>query len=304
MDARARRSVRHVLEEHSGGRAAVARSSADRTRRRQTLRGARFHFRLPASVAERIKEAEAEPAGQSVHGAARRVQRVPVCADRSRRDIIVGSPFANRVHKETHDLIGPFVNTLPLRLRVPRDATFRALIERARETVLAVEAHQSLPFDQIVAAIKPPRDLSRNAIFQVNFRVLVSAPFPLELSGLDSTLTVSEVVTSKFDLALELCPAPSGMTAFFEYSTDLFDESTIRRMAGQFERLTTALLGDPDRPIAGFRRQGFGLGEKNQPPNRRSQTRRWAVRRGKRRRGVRVANNNLQDDPDSTCWRM
>ncbi len=155
------------------------------------------------------------------------------------------------------------MNTLPLRLRVPREATFRALIERARETVLAVEAHQSLPFDQIVAAIKPPRDLSRNAIFQVNFRVLVSAPFPLELTGLDSTLSISEVVTSKFDLALELCPAPSGMTAFFEYSTDLFDESTIRRMAGQFERLTTALLGDSDRPIAEVPgRPGSGIGEK------------------------------------------
>ena len=112
---------------------------ADRTRpKEQTLRGARFHFRLPASVAERIEEA-----GRSLQASPFMVLlaafNVFLSLQADRDDIIVGSPFANRVHKETHDLIGPFVNTLPLRLRVPRDATFRALIERARETVLAVE---------------------------------------------------------------------------------------------------------------------------------------------------------------------
>jgi amino acid adenylation domain-containing protein/non-ribosomal peptide synthase protein (TIGR01720 family) len=164
-------------------------------------------------------------------------------------DIVVGAPIANRNRAELEELIGFFVNTLVLRTDLSDTPTFRELLARIREVTLEAYAHQDLPLEQLMEELQPQRDLSYNPLFQVSF-VLQNAPLPIQhLPGM--TLTVLEVdnQTSKFDLAVNLEEKPDGISANFEYSTDLFDAATICRMAGHFQTLLEEIAANPDRCI-------------------------------------------------------
>jgi len=164
-------------------------------------------------------------------------------------DISVGSPFAGR-RKETESIVGMFINTLVLRTRLSSDLTFRELMARVRETTLGAIANQELPFEKIVEAVRPPRDLSRNALFQVNFRVQNATPAKLELAGLETeSLDLVDNNTAKFDLALELPSSPQSR-GYFEYNTDLFERQTIARMAEDFHALLPALMANPDTKLS------------------------------------------------------
>ncbi|HEX6502559.1 MAG TPA: condensation domain-containing protein [Terriglobales bacterium] len=166
----------------------------------------------------------------------------------SQEDISVGSPFAGR-RKETDAIIGMFINTLVLRTKISVDLSFAELVRRVRETTLGAIAHQDLPFEKIVEAVHPPRDLSRNALFQVNFRLQNSAPAQLELDALATeSLDLVDNDSAKFDLALEL-PSSSQSRGYFEYNTDLFEQATIVRMADHFHALLTLLLDNPNTKL-------------------------------------------------------
>src|SRR5205085_4845043 len=137
-------------------------------------------------------------------------------------DIIVGTPIAGRTHKETHDLIGCFVNTLALRSDLSGAPTFREALRRVREVCLAAYAHQELPFEQLVEALHPARDLSRNPLFQVLF-ALQNAPLDdMELPGLTLQRLPVESGMVQFDMSLLLGKAASGLTGMLRYSTELF----------------------------------------------------------------------------------
>jgi non-ribosomal peptide synthetase component F len=167
-------------------------------------------------------------------------------------DILVGSPFGNRTRTETEGLIGAFVNTVVLRTRLAGDLPFQDLLGRVRETVFGADAHQDLPFEKVVEVLRPPRDPSRNPLFQVNFRFVTGSPLVLKLPGITSTLKFGETVNSKFDLALELWLDAGEFGGYFEYSSDLFEEATARRMATDFEQLLGAVLAHPDTPLSGL----------------------------------------------------
>jgi non-ribosomal peptide synthetase component F len=178
-----------------------------------------------------------------------------------REDLCVGSPVASRPLPETKGLIGFFANTVVLRTRVSAGSSYREVMGRVREATLGAIANQALPFDKLVEALRPPRDLGRMPLFQVNFRVLKAPPVPLRLAGLDvSPPEFVDSGTSKFDLALELVAAPGasgyGSSGFWEYCSDLFEESTIATMADEFEQLLAALLAEPDRPLDRIRAVG------------------------------------------------
>lgn len=160
-------------------------------------------------------------------------------------DISVGSPFAGR-RKETDAIIGMFINTLVLRTMISGELTFRELVQRVRETTLGAIAHQDLPFEKIVEVVRPPRDLSRNALFQVNFRLQNSVPAKLVLAGLETeALDLVDNDSAKFDLALELPSSPQSR-GYFEYNTDLFEQPTVARMADHFHLLLAELLDNPE----------------------------------------------------------
>ncbi|MGH8549116.1 MAG: non-ribosomal peptide synthetase, partial [Methylococcales bacterium] len=165
-------------------------------------------------------------------------------------DVIVGTPVANRDRLEWEELIGLFVNTLVLRTDLSGNPSFTELLGRVREVVLGAQAHQNLPFEQLVEALQPTRDAARSPLFQVMF-VLQNAPVrSLELPGISLSPMEIETQTAKFDLTLGMTETPEGLSASWEYNADLFDEATVKRMAAHFEVLLTGLLADPDRRLS------------------------------------------------------
>jgi amino acid adenylation domain-containing protein/non-ribosomal peptide synthase protein (TIGR01720 family) len=164
-------------------------------------------------------------------------------------DVSVGTPVANRNRAELEGLIGFFVNTLVLRADLSGNPSFRALLARVREAALGAYAHQDLPFERLVADLQPQRDPSRNPLFQVMF-ALQNAPLTrLQLPGLTVSRLDTEEASSTFDLSVSLRETGEALAGWCEYSTDLFDEATIRRLLGHYRRLLEAIVANPDRRL-------------------------------------------------------
>jgi amino acid adenylation domain-containing protein len=164
-------------------------------------------------------------------------------------DIVVGTPIANRLRRETEDLIGFFVNTLALRVDLSGGPTFREAIARVREVALEAFAHQDAPFEKVAERLQPERSLQHAPFFQVMF-VHQNAPVPpLALPGLAPAPVEFRGGTSKFDCTLFVEEA-DGLRCIVEYNTDLFEEATIDRLLAHYDRLLAAAVAEPDRPLA------------------------------------------------------
>jgi len=165
-------------------------------------------------------------------------------------DIVVGAPIAGRTRSEIEPLIGLFVNTLVLRADLSGNPTFLELLQRVRAVCQGAYAHQELPFEQLVEALQPTRDPSRQLLFQTML-VLQPAPAqPLNLDGLTLTPIMLDNATAKLDLALYLEQLPHGLRGVLEYTTDLFEATTITRLAGHFQTLLAGCAADASRPLA------------------------------------------------------
>jgi amino acid adenylation domain-containing protein len=175
-------------------------------------------------------------------------------------DVLVGTPIANRNHREIEGLIGFFVNTLVLRGDLSGDPAFRTLVARTREATLGAYAHQDLPFEKLVEELAPVRDGSRTPLFQVMFTLQNAAASAASKTtpGFGDLIAEGLEVageTAKFDLTLSLLRGGErgfigGLMGDIEYSTDLFDASTMLRLGGQLETLLAAMMADPDRRLA------------------------------------------------------
>jgi amino acid adenylation domain-containing protein len=165
-------------------------------------------------------------------------------------DLSAGSPVANRNRVEIEGLIGSFVNTLVLRTRPDGAAPFAALLDQVRAVTLGAYDHQDLPFELLVEALRPDRDLAVTPLFQVLF-VLQNAPMPhLELPGLALNLLPVDIGAPKFDLVLALERQGGELAVSFEYPLELFDPPTIERLADHFQRLLAGALDDPGSSLA------------------------------------------------------
>lgn len=164
-------------------------------------------------------------------------------------DIPVGSPIANRNHSELKRLIGFFVNTLVLRTNLGGNPIFRELLGRVRQVALGAYAHHDLPFEQLVEALRPQRDVSYNPLFQVSF-TFQNAPQLEEIPGLTLNQIKVESLTSQFDLSLFIEITQGKLTASFEYNTDLFEDATITRMLGHFRNLLEGIVVNPDQSLS------------------------------------------------------
>ncbi|HMG76892.1 MAG TPA: amino acid adenylation domain-containing protein, partial [Pyrinomonadaceae bacterium] len=165
-------------------------------------------------------------------------------------DVVVGTPIANRNRAETEGLIGFFVNTLALRVKLSGNPTYQELLGRVREVCLGAYAHQDVPFEKIVEELQPERELSHTPVFQV-MMILQNAPVAgLKLPGLKLSQIERENTTAKFDLTLSLSEEGKEVGGWLEYNADLFDEATVARMAGHFKTLVADIVADPERRIA------------------------------------------------------
>ena len=165
-------------------------------------------------------------------------------------DIVVGTPIANRDRLELEGLIGFFVNTLVLRTDLSGNPSFQQLLSRVRQLTLQAYAHPDLPFEELVKALQPQRDLSYTPLFQVMF-VLQNAPVSeVELAGLTISSLPAQSATAKFDLTLSMQNTGTGLVSVWEYNVDLFDASTIERMRGHFQTLLEGIVANPQKQIS------------------------------------------------------
>ena len=160
-----------------------------------------------------------------------------------KEDIIIGVPVADRNLPELQKLIGLFLNMVVMRTDLSGNPDFRSLLARVRNVSLEAFAHQDLPFEKLVEVLQPDRDLSRNPLFQIMFQY--SPQGSLNLPGLSVEGIYLDSGTAQFDLSLHLYDTEGGLRGFFEYSTDLFDASTIDRMAGHFQTVLEGIVADP-----------------------------------------------------------
>jgi amino acid adenylation domain-containing protein len=167
-------------------------------------------------------------------------------------DIPIGTPVGGRTDEAVEDLVGFFINTLVLRVDVSGDPTFGELLSRVRETSLAAYENQDVPFERVVDAVNPPRSASRNPLFQILVQVVSGVSGPgLKLEGLAAEPFNTFLRREKFDLTLNLETAfgedgrPGSLGAFVRYSTDLFDESTVRAMFGRLLHILETMVADP-----------------------------------------------------------
>ncbi len=165
-------------------------------------------------------------------------------------DIVVGSPIANRNRAEIEELIGFFVNALVMRTDVSGNPSFRELMRRVRTVALGAYAHQDLPFEKLVEALQPDRDLGRTPLFQAWFALQNAPRSSFQLPGLALKSLDVHNGTSKFDLGVFMVEKPEGLSCMVEYSTDLFDASTIQRFLEHFRVLLESIATNPDRRIA------------------------------------------------------
>ena len=167
------------------------------------------------------------------------------------RDVLVGTPVANRERPEIQGLIGFFVNTLVMRADLSGDPSFADLLARVRETALRAYAHQDLPFERLVSELVQGRDLSRTPLFQTVLSWQPSRPGSSELApGLALEIADVDSGTSKFDLTLFLGETREGLVAMVEYAADLLDSSTVRRWLGHLRNLLEGIVEGEGLPVS------------------------------------------------------
>ena len=215
----------------------------------QTFQGALQWFEFPRDLSKAIKDL-CQQEGVTLFMTLLAAFQTLLYRYTGQEDISVGTPIANRSWSELEGLIGFFVNTLVMRTDLSGEQPFRELLKQVREVAMGAYAHQDLPFETLVDAMQPERDLSHSPLFQVMF-VLQNGPMEfLELPGLTLTSLEVDGGTAKFDLALSMLEKEDKLQGALEYNTDLFDGATIQRMLGHFQRLLEEILADPDRPIS------------------------------------------------------
>jgi amino acid adenylation domain-containing protein/non-ribosomal peptide synthase protein (TIGR01720 family) len=167
-----------------------------------------------------------------------------------REDIVIGSPIANRNHAEIEQLIGFFVNTLVLRTDLQHNPSFIELLHRVQQVTLDAYAHQDVPFEKLVETLQPERNQSYSPLFQVGFVLQNTPAESLEVPGLTLTSLEIESTTAKYDLTLSIEETERGLISAWEYNSDLFDLTTITRMAGNFQTLLTGIVTNPHQKIS------------------------------------------------------
>jgi amino acid adenylation domain-containing protein len=165
-------------------------------------------------------------------------------------DVVVGTPVANRQRTEVEGLIGFFVNTLALRVKLDGDPTVAQLLAQVKAHTLGAYDHQDLPFEQVVEAAQPVRSMSHSPLFQVMLSLDNAPGGELQLPGLRIGAIEPKRTTAQFDLTLSLAEHDGQLDGSLRYASDLFDQATIVRMAGHLETLLRAMVADDGARVA------------------------------------------------------
>ncbi|MCP4662639.1 MAG: amino acid adenylation domain-containing protein, partial [bacterium] len=206
----------------------------------RTSKGARYAVELPVALTEALRALSREQ-GSTLFMTLLAGFMTLLHRYTGQRDLAVGSPIASRNRTEIEALVGFFVNTLVLRGDLSGPPTFQELLGRIREVALGAYAHQDLPFEKLVAELEPVRDRSRPPLVQVMLALNDAPSEVVELPALRLTHSETDRRSAMFDLSLMLRQEPERLVGEVEYSTDLFDRTSIARLAGHLQVLLQAI---------------------------------------------------------------
>ncbi|NEW09285.1 amino acid adenylation domain-containing protein [Paenibacillus sp. SYP-B3998] len=165
-------------------------------------------------------------------------------------DIVIGSPSAGRRHTELEPIIGMFINTLALRTFPHKDKSFLAFLEETKGTTLQSLEHQDYPFEELVDKLRVDRSLNRNPVFDVLLALQNMDQRSLDLGDLYMSAYPYVHPTAKFDLSLYVTEVEGLLRCSFEYSTELYTETTVRRLAAHLDTLLRSIADDPKRSLS------------------------------------------------------
>ncbi|AIV67997.1 D-alanine--poly(phosphoribitol) ligase, subunit 1 [Burkholderia pseudomallei MSHR62] len=219
---------------------------------KQSHAGASVEVKLGAALSERVKRLSQR------HGVTPYMTLLSSWAAvlsrlSGQEEVVIGSPVAGRNRTEVEALIGFFVNTLALRLDLSSEPTVGELLKRTKAQVLSAQAHQDLPFDQVVERVKPPRSTAHPPLFQVMFVWQNMPAGELTIPGLTIRAVETPLQTAQFELTLSLQEAGDDIVGHLNYASALFDESTVRRYVTYWCRLLEGMTaGAADQTIVGL----------------------------------------------------
>src|SRR5256886_2016206 len=214
----------------------------------RTSAGAVHSFQLPAELTERLRGL-GKGSGATMFMVLLAAVQVLFARYTGRRDITVGTVTSGRSRAELENLVGFFVNTLPMRSDVDLSLTFAEFLARVRSTVLDGFAHDEVPFERLVEVLQPERDPSRTPLVQT-LVVLQNTPVrDTEVAGLRIEEFVPPVSAASFDLTVDFRERAGALVGHVVYRTDLFDTATIERMAEHLQVLLAGVCAAPDRPL-------------------------------------------------------
>ncbi|WP_439608604.1 amino acid adenylation domain-containing protein [Hydrogenophaga sp.] len=214
----------------------------------QTTRGSRRVAQFSPVLSERIK-AFGRAEGSTLFMVLMSAFQVLLHRYSGETDIAIGSAIANRNRTEIERVIGFFANNIVLRADLTGNPTVRELMARVREMALKSYAHQEMPFDMLVDVIGARRELDHSPLFQVMFVLQNLSLTGLELPHLECGTMELPVSTARFDIAVDVFDLAAGLRIYFEYNTDLFDDSTIARMQAHYEHLLEGFIATPEARI-------------------------------------------------------
>ncbi|MCM3538297.1 non-ribosomal peptide synthetase [Priestia endophytica] len=210
----------------------------------QTHRGASQFLRVANSLLEKLKDLSLQE-GSTLFMTLMAAYQSFLSRYTGQDDILVGSPIANRNVKEIEGLIGFFANTLVYRADFSENPTFQELLSQIRTKALKAYEHQDIPFEKVVESVKPERNTSHSPIFQTMFTLQNTKQELSQLSERNMELMESHTSVAKFDLSLFASETEEGLLLTFEYNTDLFNDTTIERMAAHFEHWLYQIVSHP-----------------------------------------------------------
>ncbi|MBV9788620.1 MAG: amino acid adenylation domain-containing protein, partial [Chloroflexi bacterium] len=177
--------------------------------------------------------------------------KVLLARESDQTDIVVGTPIANRGRPELEKLIGFFLNTLIFRTNLAKNPTFREYLAQVREIASEAYARQDVPFERLVAELRPERDTSRNPLYQITF-LFLDFEDPQELADLPGVKVKTvdvDTEDARFDITLALWSDPQRIYGVLEYNRDLFDPPTIAAYVEHFNLLVEQIVVNPDLRI-------------------------------------------------------
>lgn len=164
-------------------------------------------------------------------------------------DLIIGMPVAARSRQQFEHAIGPFMNSLPLRVKIRGDLPFQSVLAQVTEKVLAAYTHQEYPLDHILIDLRSIREVNRSPLYSVDF-AFQNAPLALELPDVSISPAKRYSPYTVLDLMLTVTEFESRFTFEYVYNTDLFFDTTIQRMMTHFQQLLQSALVQPERNIS------------------------------------------------------